>query len=79
MFFPSLWRLARFEYICCVQFASAHVEEMRTQLKAGKIEDSKKWMVLRLLQYKYDSLTVMPYADIISERVGHMFVSIFAE
>ena len=46
---------------------------MRSQMKAGKIDNSEKWMVIRLLQYKYSPSTNMPDANIISETVGHMF------
>ena len=44
-------------------------------MNAGKIGDSEKPMLVRLLQYKYASSTeYMPDLDIISEAMGHMYV-----
>lgn len=45
---------------------------MRAQINAGKIGDSEKPMLVRLLQYKYSSDQSMPDLDIISEAMGHM-------
>ena len=57
------------------QFVSARVYEMRAHMNAGKIGDSEKPMLLRLLQYKYASSSseYMPDLDIISEAMGHMY------
>ena len=47
---------------------------MRAHMNAGKIGDSEKPMLLRLLQYKYASSSeYMPDLDIISEAMGHMY------
>lgn len=44
-------------------------------MNAGKIGDSEKPMLVRLLKHKYGSSTEpMPDLDIISEAMGHMLV-----
>jgi hypothetical protein len=46
---------------------------MRAHLNAGKLGDSEKPMLFRLLQHKYTaSSEYMPDLDIISEAMGHM-------
>ena len=57
-----------------VQFVSARVYETRAQMNAGKIGDSEKPLLSRLLQSKYSPTESMPDLDIISEAMGHMFV-----
>ena len=47
---------------------------MRGQIKAGKIGDSGKPMLARLLEFGYGAEGPMPDLDIISETMGHMFV-----
>ena len=47
---------------------------MRAHMNAGKIGDTEKPMLVRLLQYKYPSSTAyMPDLDVISEAMGHMY------
>jgi len=50
---------------------------MRAQINAGKLGESEKVpMLQRLLQYRYASSNqLMPDHDIISESMGHMYVS----
>jgi hypothetical protein len=52
---------------------------MRAQMNAGKVGEAEKVPLLqRLLQYRYASPNaMMPDHDIISEAMGHMFVSSF--
>ena len=47
---------------------------MRGQIKAGKIGDSGKPMLARLLEFGYGAEGPMPDLDIISETVGHTSV-----
>lgn len=47
-------------------------------MNAGKIGDSEKPLLSRLLQAKYSTSESMPDLDIISEAMGHMFVSRFS-
>jgi hypothetical protein len=50
---------------------------MRAQLNAGYLGEPEKIpMLRRLLQYKYSPGKAMPDHDIISELMGHMYVSI---
>jgi hypothetical protein len=50
---------------------------MRAQMNAGKIGDSEKPMLFRLLQHKYSPTENMPDADVISEAMGHMYAFSF--
>ncbi|KZP09980.1 cytochrome P450 [Athelia psychrophila] len=54
------------------EFVSARVYETRAQMNAGKIGDSEKPLLSRLLQAKYSTSESMPDLDIISEAMGHM-------
>jgi hypothetical protein len=61
------------------QFVSERVYEMRAQINAGRLGESEKVpMLQRLLQYRYASSNeLMPDHDIISESMGHMYVTRF--
>lgn len=49
---------------------------MRAQMNAGSIGESEKHSMLqRLLKYRYAPDMQMPDNDIISECIGHLYVS----
>lgn len=74
LFFP-LYALSNLRFDSS-KFVSTHVYEMRAQMNASRIEESEKSSMLqRLLQYRYTPDVQMPDNDIISECIGHLYVS----
>ncbi|KIM73902.1 hypothetical protein PILCRDRAFT_717573 [Piloderma croceum F 1598] len=70
------WRLLCHSDKIMAEFVSARVYEMRAHMNAGKIGDTEKPMLVRLLQYKYPfSTEYMPDLDVISEAMGHMIAA----
>ena len=61
-----------------MQFVSARVYEIRAQINAGKLDETEKVTLLqRFLEYcSAGSNDLMHDRDVISEAMGHLFVSV---